>query len=154
MHSKRRMVLQLKHHFLEMGKEIQLNNKQKNRKTFSVSFSRNTVLTFDRRVNIKNETECLHKIGLSKQLQGGIKSQQELEQIRSLVPETFQDFVTRTKITELKTLFNKFFVFCLEMAMSGSLKTLFESRTSTAKSTSSTNLPPVCFKIEGKHLFN
>ncbi len=59
-----------------------------------LSFSRNTILSFDRRVNIKNETDCLHKLGLSKQLSGGIKSQFEIENIRNILPETFRDFAT------------------------------------------------------------
>jgi hypothetical protein len=38
------------------------------------------------------------------------------------------------------------------MAMSGSLKTLFESRTSTTKTTSVVFVPPSLFKVDGKSL--
>jgi hypothetical protein len=57
-------------------------------------FSRDTILTFDRRVNITNETECLHKLGLSKELRGGAKSQYEIEHARALLPEAFKNFAT------------------------------------------------------------
>ncbi len=57
-------------------------------------FSRDTILTFDRRVNIINETECLHKLGLSKELRGGAKTQHEIERARALLPEAFRDFAT------------------------------------------------------------
>jgi len=101
------------------------------------SFSRDgrdTILTFDRRVNIINETECLHKLGLSKELRGKTKSQHEIEQARALLPEAFRDFAT-------------------EMAISGSLKTLFETRTSsngpsTTKSTPVVFVPPSFFKVD------
>jgi len=36
----------------------------------------------------------LHKLGLSKELRGGAKSQHEIEQARSLLPEAFRDFAT------------------------------------------------------------
>lgn len=85
------MVLLWKVHFHEMGKKsIDFHKLNK----FSFSFSRDTFLTFDRRVNITNETECLHKLGLSKELRGGRKSQQEIEQARALLPEAFSDFAT------------------------------------------------------------
>ena len=52
-------------------------------------------MTFDRRVNVINETECLHQLGLSKELCGGAKSEHEIEQVRTLLPEVFKDFATR-----------------------------------------------------------
>lgn len=55
-------------------------------------FSRDTIVTFDRRVNIVNETECLHKLGLSKELRGEAKSQYDIDQARTLLPEAFGDF--------------------------------------------------------------
>lgn len=60
-----------------------------------ILFSRNTILTIDRRVNVINETECLHQLGLSKELRGGAKSEYEIEQARALLPEAFKDFATR-----------------------------------------------------------
>ncbi|CAF3920647.1 unnamed protein product [Rotaria sordida] len=101
------------------------------------SFSRDgrdTILTFDRQVKIVNETECLHKLGLSKELRGNVKSQFNIEQARALLPEAFWDFAT-------------------EMAMTGSLKTLFETRTSSSiKSRTSTTpvvfVPPSYFKVD------
>ncbi|CAF1014259.1 unnamed protein product [Rotaria magnacalcarata] len=104
------------------------------------SFSRDgrdTIVTFDRRVKIFNETECLHKLGFSKELRGGVKSQHDIEQARALLPEAFWDFAT-------------------EMAMSGSLKTLFETRTSSnIKTRTSTTIktpvvfvPPSFFKVD------
>lgn len=59
------------------------------------SSSRNTIVTFDRRVNLTNETECLYQLGLSKELRGGAKSQYEIDQARALLPEAFKDFATR-----------------------------------------------------------
>ncbi len=68
--------------------------------------SRDTIVTFDRQVNIVNETECLHKLGLSKELRGGAKSQYDIEQARALLPEAFSDFATR-----------KVFVICQEIIL-------------------------------------
>ncbi|CAM2700658.1 unnamed protein product [Rotaria socialis] len=104
------------------------------------SFSRDgrdTIVTFDRRVKIFNETECLHKLGFSKELRGGVKSQHNIEQARALLPEAFWDFAT-------------------EMAMSGSLKTLFETRTSSNRKTRTSTtiktpvvfVPPSFFKVD------
>ncbi|CAF4828495.1 unnamed protein product, partial [Rotaria sp. Silwood1] len=104
------------------------------------SFSRDgrdTILTFDRRVKVVNETECLHKLGLSKELRGDVKTQYTIEQARALLPEAFWDFAT-------------------EMAMTGTLKTLFEtrtssnvkSRTSTASTTPVVFVPPSYFKVD------
>jgi hypothetical protein len=39
------------------------------------------------------------------------------------------------------------------MAISGSLKTLFETRTSSTKSTSNAFIPPAFFKVDGKLYF-
>ena len=58
------------------------------------SSSRDTIITFDRRVKIVNETECLHRLGLSKELRSDIKSQHNIEQARALLPEAFRDFAT------------------------------------------------------------
>jgi hypothetical protein len=95
---------------------------------------RDTIITFNRRVKIINETECLHKLGLSKELRGGNKSQHNIERARALLPEAFSDFAT-------------------EMAMSGSLKTLFENRTSLNVKNGTTTtpvvfVPPSFFKID------
>jgi hypothetical protein len=59
-----------------------------------VCFSRDTIVTFDRRVKIVDETECLHRLGLSKELRGGATSQQDIERARELLPEAFSDFAT------------------------------------------------------------
>ncbi|CAF0792008.1 unnamed protein product [Adineta steineri] len=102
------------------------------------SDGRDTIVTFDRRVKIINETDCLHKLGLSKELRGGMKSQYDIEQARALLPEAFSDFAT-------------------EMAISGSLKTLFDNQTSSnvkkGKTTTTTTtpvvfVPPSYFKID------
>jgi hypothetical protein len=84
------MVLQLKVHFPEMGMKIKISIDE----IRFFPFSRDTILTFDRRVNIINETECLHKLGLSKELRGGAKTQHEIERARALLPEAFRDFAT------------------------------------------------------------
>jgi len=145
------MVLPLKVHFQEMGK----NKKNKINKII-ICFSRDTILTFDRRVNITNETECLHKLGLSKELRGGLKSQHDIEQIRALLPEAFRDFATGKIYFIIIIIFNPRKI---EMAISGSLKTLFETRTSsniktrTSTTTTATPIdfvPPSYFKVDGK----
>jgi hypothetical protein len=41
-----------------------------------------------------NETECLHKLDLSKELGGGAKNQHEIERARALLPEALRDFAT------------------------------------------------------------
>ncbi len=107
-------------------------------------------------MNIVNETECLHKLGLSKELRGGAKSQYDIEQARALLPEAFRDFATRTGFCNMSR--DNISLFITEMAMSGSLKTLFESRTlSNVKSRTSTTtpvifVPPSYFKVDGKFL--
>ncbi|UJR30200.1 hypothetical protein I4U23_017739 [Adineta vaga] len=98
---------------------------------------RDTIVTFDRRVNIIDETECLHKLGLSRELRGEAKSQYDIDKACALLPESFNDFAT-------------------EMAISGSLKALFENRISSnvkdssskTTSTSVVFVPPSYFKVD------
>ncbi|CAF1262895.1 unnamed protein product [Adineta ricciae] len=94
---------------------------------------RDTIVTFDRQVNIVNETECLHKLGLSRELRGEAKSQYDIEKARALLPEAFHDFAT-------------------EMAVVGSLKTLFENQVSSSTKNSSSTpvvfVPPSYFKVD------
>ncbi|CAF4386041.1 unnamed protein product [Rotaria socialis] len=81
--------------------------------------------------------DALLKLGFSKELRGGVKSQHNIEQARALLPEAFWDFAT-------------------EMAMSGSLKTLFETRTSSNRKTRTSTtiktpvvfVPPSFFKVD------
>ena len=63
-------------------------------KRIDVCFSRDTIVTFDRRVNIVDETECLHRLGLSKELRGHATTSREIERARALLPEVFQEFAT------------------------------------------------------------
>lgn len=88
-HLEHRMVQQWRVHFPEMG---MFEKREVRREFFS---SRSTVLTFDRRVNLINETECLHQLGLSKELRGGATSEEEIERAQTLLPEAFRDFARR-----------------------------------------------------------
>ena len=45
-------------------------------------------------MRIVDETDCLHKLELSKELRGGATTQYEIERARGLLPETFHDFAT------------------------------------------------------------
>lgn len=85
-----------------------------------------------------------------------MKSQQDIEQARALLPEAFWDFATG-KIYYFSI--QKLNYFIIEMAITGSLKALFETRTSsniknrTPTKTTTTPVvfvPPSYFKVDGK----
>lgn len=94
-----------------------------------------------------NETECLHQLGLSKELRGGATSQQEIEEARALLPEAFRDFATGKNCVPNPSGEGEDLV---EMAMSGSLKTLFDNQTTSTKPTSAVFISPSFFKVDGK----
>lgn len=147
------MVLPSKARSLTMGNADGTIERSEN--THVCASSRETTVTFDRRVKIVDETECLHKLGFSKELRGEAKSPREIEQARALLPDAFGDFATGKrsgKATDVVAL-----PCVAEMAVSGSLKTLFESRTgpdvkhipSAASSTPVVFVPPSYFKVDG-----
>ena len=121
-----------------------------------VCFSRDTIVTFDRRVNIVDETECLHRLGLSKELRGHATTTLEIERARALLPEVFHEFATGEFHRSIRVWLTRTCLLSLiEMATTGSLKPLFETRTSSTEKSLPTAasvvfVPPSYFKVDGK----
>ena len=93
-----------------------------------VCFSRDTIVTFDRRVNIVEETECLHRLGLSRELRGHATTNLDIDRARALLPEVFHDFATGEFHRSIRVwLTFPCLLSFIEMATAGSLKPLFET---------------------------